>query len=236
MAGLYRPARWVFRRLRSERQHRYVDAVELYRSLLPSGALCFDVGANIGEKSEALLAAGARVIAFEPNQRTVPELRARCGHDARWTLIQTGIGSGSAIATLYATAASGQSSLVPNWEGQVIGTSHVPVVTLDAAIAQFGVPYYCKIDVEGWELEVLRGLTQPVPLISFEFHVRDEDVRKAHACLTRISDFGAAEVNVTIKEGSNFQFPEWMPLEQFRDWFPGHLSAYGDIFIRYGEM
>ena len=64
----------------------------------------------------------------------------------------------------------------------MVGTFEVPVVTLDAAIEHYGVPAYCKIDVEGWEFEVLRGLSQAVDLISLEFHLTDRDIAKTRAC------------------------------------------------------
>jgi len=44
----------------------------------------------------------------------------------------------------------------------------VPVLTLESLISQFGCPEYIKIDVEGGELDVLRGLRTLVPLTSFE--------------------------------------------------------------------
>ena len=166
-AGLYRPARWLSRRTRPYQLQVLHDDIKLYRSLLPTGALCFDVGANIGEKSEALLEAGSRVVAFEPNPVVLPELQARCSHRKNWTVVPTALGSGAAIATLYARESHGQSSLAAEWEGNVIGTYNVPVVTLDSAIQCFGSPAFCKIDVEGWELEVLRGLTQPIPLMAY---------------------------------------------------------------------
>jgi hypothetical protein len=45
----------------------------------------------------------------------------------------------------------------------------VEVSTLDALIDSFGIPSFCKIDVEGYEYEVLKGLTQPIPSLSFEY-------------------------------------------------------------------
>ena len=75
-SGLYRPARWLVRRLRPNQQRELQADVDFYRAILPPNALCFDVGANVGEKSEALLLAGARVVAFEPNPLVVPELTA----------------------------------------------------------------------------------------------------------------------------------------------------------------
>ncbi len=237
-AGLYRPARWLSRRLLSSPPPAYFSDIDFYRSLLRPGALCFDVGANIGHKSEVLLVAGAQVVAFEPNPLVLPELRARCGHHKSWACVAAGLGSHGGIATLYARRSSGQSSLDPHWAGEPIGSYHVPVVTLDAAIHAFGRPTYCKIDVEGWELEVLRGLTQGLPLISFEFHLTEAAVRRTRACLERLLVLGATHANLTSAERSTFHLPDWMPVSQLLDWFPGDLGStlpglpYGDIYVR----
>ena len=236
--GLYRPARRLSRSLRRAELREFQEDIVLYRSLLAPGALCFDIGANIGAKSEALLHAGARVVAFEPNPLVVPELRARCAYHAKWTLVQAALGSGVGVATLYARQLHGQSGLKRDWEGEVTAEYSVPVVTLDAAIRCFGAPAYCKIDVEGWELEVLKGLTQPVPLVSFEFHISEQEVEKAKSCLDWLARFGPSQVNVTPSETAVFQLREWMPLQNFVDWFPGDLGRsvpglwYGNIFVR----
>jgi len=237
-AGLYRPARALSRRLRRFQLRDFRAHVELYRSFLPPGALCFDVGANIGERSEALLEAGARVVAFEPNPLALPELKARCSHHKNWTLVTAALGSRAAIATLHARESSGQSSLAADWEGKVIATYHVPVVTIDAAIQAFGSPVYCKIDVEGWELEVLNGLTQPIPVLSFEFHLTDRDITKTRACLEKLAQFGSSHANITPHETASYHWADWMPLTQLVRWFPGDLRQtlpgfpYGDIFVR----
>jgi FkbM family methyltransferase len=237
--GLYRPARRLSRIIRPHERREFRGDVELYRSLLPPGALCFDVGANLGDKSEAMLRSGARVVAFEPNPLVVPELRARCGADKDWNLVEAALGSGPRIAILHAQKIHSQSSLAQGWEnGKVIARFPVPVVTLDAAIEGFGLPDYCKIDVEGWELEVLTGLTQPVPLISFEFHLDDNGVRNARSCLERLAKFGPSRLNITPAESSTFHFKEWLPLEGFLERFPGNVistlpgNPYGDMFVK----
>jgi hypothetical protein len=149
--------------------------------------------------------------------------------------VATALGSRSAITTLYVNR--GQSSLAGPGR-KVISNYHVPIVTLDAAIQAFGKPYYCKIDVEGWELEVLKGLTQAIPLISIEFHLNDRDIAKTLLCLDRLLEFGPSQVNITPAECSSFYWQEWMRLEQFLKWFPADLKytlpgdSYGDIFIK----
>lgn len=236
--GLYRPARWLNRRIRPRLLQALRNDIKFYSSLLSRGALCFDVGANIGDKSEALLQAGARVVAFEPNPLVTPELQARCGHYRDWTFVATAIGSGAAISTLHVRESHGSSGLAIEWPGNVLTTYNVPVVTLDCAIKCFGSPSYCKIDVEGWELEVLEGLTQPIPLISFEFHLNDRDISKTKKCLAKLIRFGPSHVNITPAESSVFHLKEWIPLTEFLAWFPGDLKdtlpgyPYGDIFIK----
>lgn len=240
-SGLYRPARWLATRARPRRLKSFRQEVALYRSLLPENALCFDVGANIGERSEALLRAGVRqVVAFEPNPIAIPELRARCGHDRRWTLVEVAMGRCASMQTFYLSAGSPTSSMERNWAEKVIGEIQAPVMSLDLAIAMWGVPDYCKIDVEGWEFEVLSGLTQSIPLLSFEFHLDPANVTRAKACLGRMVQLTPrARVNVTPAESARFHFDEWRSLEGFTEWFPGDLKEslprwkpfYGDIFL-----
>jgi FkbM family methyltransferase len=238
--GLYRPARWLARTLRASESRAFRADIALYDSFLSSGDLCFDVGANVGDKSEAMLQLGAHVVAFEPNPLVVPELRARCAQHPRWTLVEAALGSAAAISTFYAQREHSQSSLARGWEnGEVIGSFRVPVVTLDAAIRSFGCPKYCKIDVEGWEGEVLLGLSQPIPLLSFEFHLDADGVRKAKSCLERLSEFGTSHVNVIPAERSTFHFNDWIPLEAFIKGFPENLdpwpgNPYGDMFVKNG--
>jgi FkbM family methyltransferase len=217
--------------------------VSLYRSLIAEGSLCFDVGANVGAMSEALLKVGAHVIAFEPNPTVSPELQARCGHHANWSLVRTAIGKEADVATLYERESLGQSSLASDWEGEVIATHNVPVITLDAAIRKFGTPAYCKIDVEGYELQVLEGLTQPISLLSFEFHLNVRDIEKTIACLKRLQSFGTARINVTSAESSTFHLKDWVALGEFTAQFPQQIEKslserpYGDLWVRFpGEM
>jgi FkbM family methyltransferase len=238
--GTYRQARWLSRLLRPAELRAHQNDIRFYKSLLPPSVLCFDVGANIGEKSEAMLKAGAHVVAFEPSSEALPELRARCGKCKNWTLVNTAVGSKGSIVMLHATGDSGKSSLDSNWqnEADVVGRYRVPVVTLDAAIKEFGKPFYCKIDVEGWEPEVLRGLSQPIPLISFEFHLNEQGIARTRLCLERLLDFGTSYVNITPAELAFFHLSDWMSLEQFLKWFPDDLKQtlpgypYGDIFIK----
>jgi FkbM family methyltransferase len=185
-----------------------------------------------------MLKAGASVVAFEPAPEALLELRARCSRNQAWTLVPAAVGSQPGIAKLNCRQDSAKSSLLDDWIGDVVSTEYVPVVTLDNAINTFGKPFYCKIDVEGWELEVLRGLTHPIALLSFEFHLNERDISKTLLCLKQLIGLGQNLVNITPAESLFFHFPEWIPLEKFIEWFPGDLKnklpgdSYGDIFVK----
>jgi FkbM family methyltransferase len=221
----------------------FAEEISFLKSLLPTPSLSFDIGANVGNKSEAMLAAGARVIAFEPNPLLMSELRAHCSGERNWMMIPAAVGSRPDILTFYARETHGLSSLdihgVQDWQGPLAGTFSVPVVTLDAAISSFGVPSYCKIDVEGWELEVLNGLSRPLPLLSFEFHLNDRDIPQTLRCLERLATLGEYHINVTPAERPHFLFDSWIPLQHFVVRFPDDLKhrltgglLYGNIFAR----
>lgn len=234
--GFYRPTRWLSRRLRPGRQKSFDNDVCFYRDLLPAGGLAFDVGANIGEKSEALLAAGLRVVAFEPNPEVIPELLSRCQHHKDWTLIQVALSKNAAIASFYARSSHESSGFVPDWGGSPAHLYHVPVLSLDLAIAHFGVPDFCKIDVEGWELEVLSGLTQKPAILSFEFHLTEANIAQTKLCLETLRQLGYTRGNLAPAESTKFCHRAWITIGELCDGFPARYEAmadfvYGDIYV-----
>jgi FkbM family methyltransferase len=236
--GLYRLARRVHASLLDRGRLAYFPKeVALYHQLIPPGALCFDVGANIGERTEALLAAGCRVVAFEPLREMVRELEAHCTPYPQVQLVLAALGAVPSFAPIFKRAMHGQSGLVEQWEGETVETIAVPVLTLDLAMAHFGVPYYCKIDVEGYELEVLRGCSQTIPLVSLEFHVTPTDQEKTLACLAYLAQMGLRSVNMSQGESPLLVWESWRALEGFQTWFPALMptlrpGSYGDLWVR----
>jgi hypothetical protein len=111
------------------------------------------------------------------------------------------------------------------------------VTTLDVAILKYGLPDYCKIDVEGYELEVLTGLSQAIPMISYEYHLRKDGLATALACLEHLSSFGELLVSISPSSKPARAGSRWLPKDEFVTLFRAavpHMVGYhyGDIFVK----
>src|SRR4051794_3847053 len=100
--GLYKPARLFYDHvIRRERLKEMKQTREAFSKLVKAGDLCFDIGANIGQKSEALLQLGARVVAVEPQPQCASELKARCSGYPGFVAVEKAVGREPGHAKLY---------------------------------------------------------------------------------------------------------------------------------------
>lgn len=231
--GILRPLRKLVFRMRGG-SHGVDDRLFLGR-FIGADSLVFDVGANRGQSSELYIDLGARVVAFEPQTDLHPEIRQLCRNSPKLKIEPLGLGSKEETRRFFITSYDQVASLRDDWEGTRIGETTIQVSTLDLQIARHGLPSYCKIDVEGWELEVLQGLSTPIPLISFEYHNSPPEIEKAGAVLTRISLLGSYFCNVKEPTSQDFLMEKFIPLPEFLERFPDRLSTsvthgYGDVF------
>jgi FkbM family methyltransferase len=224
------------RRVRSRR-------VAFYRALVPKDSVCFDVGANIGNRVEVFLALGAAVVAIEPQTECAKELDRRFGRNARFTLVKTAVGPNHGVATLRIPAASTIATLSPefvsatqrsgrfsefSWDREV----QVPVTTLDALVARYGAPAFCKIDVEGYEAEVLGGLSRALRCISFEYTA--EIIGVAFRCIDHLTSLGQYRYNISRGETMEWVLGEWVgPAEMRYRLSIERYPNWGDV---YAEM
>jgi hypothetical protein len=109
--------------------------------------------------------------------------------------------------------------------------STVRTTTLDALCEKFGQPALVKIDVEGHEAAVLRGLSVPIRLVSFEFTA--EMLQSAYDCLERLEQIGSYRYNYSPFESLQFQLPEWAGLADIRMLLSRtDAGAWGDVYAQ----
>ena len=171
-----------------------------YRQFLQTGDLAFDIGAHVGNRVRIFRRIGARVIAVEPQPDFVSVLRLLYGRDQNVLIEASGVAAGPGEGKLHlSTRTPTVSTFADSWMNDVQTGRRfqrirwdtvisVPLVSLDELIARHGEPQFCKIDVEGFEHEVLGGLSQPLAALSFEYIPVAID--RAIACLERISALG----------------------------------------------
>lgn len=196
---------------------RYRKTLQFYSQFKKKGDLCFDVGANIGNRTKTFLALGAKVVCIEPQETCLKELYKLFGNNNNVIILSEAIGEREGYGELAICEEEHTiSTMSSKWktEGRFAQnykwtkTQHVHITTLDALIKLYGVPSFCKIDVEGLEEPVLRGLTKPIRFISFEFTKEfTEDLKN---CMNHLLSIGRVEFNCSIGESMEFLFSAWV--------------------------
>ena len=218
--------------------------MSFYRQFIQPGDLCFDIGAHVGGRLRLWSALGATIIALEPQPQCMTLLRRWYGRSSHITLVEAAVGAHPGSERLLISEATPTvSTLSPAWVDAVRQVDSfarvewdsaviVAVTTLDALIATYGTPAFCKIDVEGYELEVLRGLSQPLPALSFEYIPATADL--AVGCIARLLDLGAYTFNWSTGEQHRWQSSNWLTGAEMIRHVEGlpRKGASGDIYAR----
>lgn len=219
------------------------DISRIYSKFVKRGDVCFDIGANLGIITDSLLKLGVKVVCVEPQKACLDILREKFKDNKNVFIVGKAIGEreGEAEISICEDAPT-ISTMSDKWREagrfsenyEWNKTQKVEVVTLDQLIEQYGTPSFCKIDVEGFEVSVLKGLTKAIPFVSFEF--TKEFFEDAKTCINHISSIGPAKFNFTFCESEKLVFPEWVSSEELIRKLEGEkkVSLAGDIYVKLG--
>jgi len=215
-----------------------------YAQFIQPGDLCFDIGAHVGNRVLVWSRLGARIVAVEPQPACLALLRRLYGRSSYVTLVDQAVGAAPGRQTLRISSAHPTvTTLSESWIEAVQAstgfagvqweeTTGVEVTTLDALIARYGAPAFCKIDIEGYEGAALAGLTQPLQALSFEFvPAAKED---ALTCLARLQQLGEYTFNWSLGEQHRWQAAEWRDHDGMAEYLKGLGvdDPSGDIYAR----
>ena len=220
----------------------------LYAPFVARGDVCFDVGAHAGNRTRCWRRLGARVVAVEPQPDLVRLLRMLYRNDSAVAIEPIALGREPGVATLLASEATPTvSTLSRAWIEQVRAGAgfervrwtrkiEVPVGTLDQLIERHGVPAFIKIDVEGYEAEVIAGLTTPVRALSFEYLASARGV--AIACIERLATLGTYSYRWSAGESHRLVEGHWLDAREMTDTLealPADAGS-GDVYARLARL
>lgn len=218
--------------------------LEFYSKFVSPGKLCFDVGANIGNRVKIFLELQANVVAIEPQAQCAQILKRVFGSNHQLRIIQKALGEREGEAEIMISDSNTLSSMSPEWIEAVKESGRfsehlwdkkqkVQITTLDNLIQQYGIPQFIKIDVEGFEYQVIGGLSQSIPLISLEFV--SERIGPTLHCIDHLAGLSGIRLNYSIGESMQFSLETWIEPEEMKrllSSLSGENNLFGDVYIK----
>ncbi|MGI8599481.1 MAG: FkbM family methyltransferase [Chitinophagaceae bacterium] len=223
----------------------YKREVQFYRSFLSNCNLIFDIGANDGHKTEVFLTLSERIVCCEPDDKNFKTLQVRFRNKKNVYLQKLAVAASAGIKKMYIHHKGSafntlnhkfkkitEADDLEKWNEKIKYDHVIPVesTTLDELIIKYGKPDFIKIDVEGYELEVLKGLSQPISDISLEC-LFPEFKTEFFEILGRLQQLDSrAEYNIAINE--ILILDKFLPVQQLKDYLFSFAENHFELIVK----
>ena len=216
--------------------------LEFYRAFVGDNDLVFDVGANVGNRAKVFSKLGAEIVAIEPQTVCADYLENIYRKNRKFHLVRKALGARPGQAEMMIANAHTISSLSAEWIAAVREsgrfaeydwnrTQTVSIDTLDNLISRYGTPRFIKIDVEGFEHEVVSGLSTLVHALSLEF--APEYLINPLSCIEHLDKLGDYRYQLSLGESMEYHLPGWVDTKQIVSALEKvSPETFGDLYAR----
>jgi FkbM family methyltransferase len=214
---------------------------KFYSKFIKKEDLCFDIGAHMGNRVDIFLDCGAKVVAVEPFLECYKYMKFKYGNSV--TILNKGAGPDTEDREMFISDDPTTNSFSSDWVDKVSAKrfkgrewkkkQKMKMTSLDELIKDYGIPAFCKIDVEGFELDVLKGLSQTIKTISFEYTVPEEIVLVTQ-CIDKLLALNPSyKFNYSVGETMALHLGSFLSAEEFKEITTQEAfiqSSCGDIY------
>lgn len=184
--------------------------------------ILFDIGANRGDAVLAGLDKGYKVIALEPGPRVFKELVSNFIYNKNVIPLKFAVSdTDNAVVEFYECVEDGLSTIERSWltdpsmpyNGKEFRTISATTITLDTLVTIYGKPDLIKIDVEGAEWFVFKGMTKNYGKLAFEW--TDVTIKEHQSQLEYLQSIGYTQVAPQFIVNHLEEPKEWFALNGF---------------------
>jgi FkbM family methyltransferase len=190
----YGKDRFIGRGLHAYGEFSHQECMNILALAREGDGVCLDIGANMGCISQMLEYHGMTVVAFEPQ----PELIKVLEKNFKGSIKNFALGSEEKTEVMpkYDYSSNGSFGEASLGTKSALGSITVDVKKLDNFF--FGKIGFMKIDVEGYELEVLKGARETILKYKPLMYIEDDRAEKSPALHAYLSELGyICELDVT---------------------------------------
>lgn len=225
--------------------------MQFYAQFVKHGTTCFDIGANIGNRTKIfleLVGSKGKTVAVEPQDFCCKILQKSFSNRSNFFLEKKALGATSGDAEIFISNETTVSTMSEEWIKQASNSKRfgeetvwsksakVTVSTLDLLLEKYGLPSFIKIDVEGYEREVVSGLSKPIRTC-FSLEFVPEFLASTFDCLNHLSSLGKIECNYSLNETLTLSLNTWVSIHEVKEILSSYKkvndnSLFGDVYVR----